>query len=98
MVVHRLGGSLEESGIVPPSPMRPVVQEMIPMLSLFLPGAVKEQLLGGAGGSGAWLNELRRVVTLFINVRLRESVVAGPPQVATAESKQPHVHASQQAT
>lgn len=55
--------------------MRPVTQEMVPMLSLFLPGAVKEQLLGGSADRG-WLNELRRVVTLFINVRLRESVVA----------------------
>ena len=81
MLVHRLA-SMEDSELDPPSPMRPVVKEMIPMLSLFLPGAVKEQLLGGSGGTGAWLNELRRVVTLFINVRLRESVVAGPPQVA----------------
>ena len=55
-----------------------VDQSIIPMLSLFLPGAVKEHLLGGAGGADTlWLNELRRVVTLFINVRLREAVVEG---------------------
>ena len=56
-------------------------------LQLFLPGAVREQLVGGGAGL-RYLSELRRVSTLFINVRLPDEAKAAKatPQVMLAAS------------
>ena len=66
-------------------------------LQLFLPGAVREQLVGGGAGL-RYLSELRRVSTLFINVRLPDEAKAAKatPQVimaaSDAASREPNLH------
>ena len=65
----------------------PVSEAMVPTLALFLPGAVKERLLAAVHSKQdapveshqLWLSELRRVTTLFINVKL-------PSALAEAEA------------
>lgn len=70
-----------------PPPPTPLADSMSRTLQLFLPGAVREQLVGGGAGL-RYLSELRRVSTLFINVRLPDEAKAAKatPQVTRAAS------------
>ena len=73
------------SRIGPPTPL---ADSMSRTLQLFLPGAVREQLVGGGAGL-RYLSELRRVSTLFINVRLPDEAKAAKatPQVIVAATR-----------
>ena len=74
----------------------PLSTAMVPTLALFLPGAVKEGLLAAVNSKRdesvdshkLWMSELRRVTTLFINVKLPASLSAdeAKPQVETRQS------------